>query len=102
MLNFENVYNFYNFRASFTARLIMCEYSESPTKVPILNLVFLDGTGEMKAVIWRDFVKIWIPELVVNKVYHVTHFKVVPTAHRFPRLRPGLYEVEFGKWTKVP
>ena len=60
--------------SSFRGRLIMFVKGVSPVrKLQFLSLVFLDGTGEIRATLWKDVEKIifWQRRKVFNEVYDV-------------------------------
>ncbi len=56
-------------RATIRARLIVCNRGSVPSKkINFLSLVFLDGSGEIRATIWREKLDIWQQRLVINTV----------------------------------
>jgi hypothetical protein len=89
-------------RPTIRARLILCNRGPVPSKKnSFLSLVFLDGSGEIRATIWRENLDLWQQRLIVNKVYDVSNFKVLESEQRYSRIRPGKYQINFDKWTKV-
>ena len=84
-------------RPTIRARLILCNRGPVPSKkISFLSLVFLDGSGEIRATM-----DLWQQRLIVNKVYDVSNFKVLESEQRYSRIRPGKYQINFEKWTKV-
>jgi hypothetical protein len=89
-------------RPTIRASLILCNRGSVPSKkINFLSLVFLDGSGEIRATIWRENLDFWQQRLIVNKVYDVTNFKVLESEQRYSRIRPGKHQINFDKWTKV-
>lgn len=89
-------------RATIRARLVMCNRGSVPSKkLSFLSLVFMDGSGEIRATIWRENLDLWQTRLAVNKVFDVSGFKIIESEPRYSRIRPGRYLINFEKFTKV-
>lgn len=89
-------------RCTFHGRLVyMRGFISKQKSIPYLCMVLLDGSGEIKAIAWRDSVAFWISRLKLNEIYTISHFKIVPCNPRFSRVMPGDLQLSVDKWTKV-
>ena len=88
-------------RSTFRARLLFCTRGISQEKkMTFLSLVFLDGTGEIKATVWRENLDFWQQRLVIYEIYDVSLFTVTPSDQRYSRLT-SKFQIMFEKNTKV-
>lgn len=88
-------------RCSFHGRLVFMREFLSKTNIPYLCVVFLDGSGEIKAIGWREMVTYWMSRLKLNEVYTISHFKINTCDSRFNRVMPGNLQVTLDKFIKV-
>lgn len=89
-------------RCSFHGRLVFLRDYVSKADTHYVSAVFLDGSGEIKAIGWGvKMVTQWMSQLKLNEVYTISNFKINTCDSRFSRIMPGNVQFLLDQYVKV-